>query len=399
MRGPVFKQKWKRPDGTVVESEHYYGYVYVEEEGGKRRRVRVKLALGLKVSRELYQRYLARAVREQDRREDGHFNTCAEEEKRPLTEHLKGYISALEGNDDTGSYIRRTQARVLRVLDGCGFKMSRDVKPGPVLDYLKLLQTRAGLGVTTRNHYLRAMKSFTAWLVRDGRAAENRLGHLSALNANADRRHERRALTAEEARNVVAAAEAGEVVLGMSGPLRALCYRVALATGLRANEIRSLTWGSFDLGGNPTVTVEAGYSKHRRRDVLPLAADMAQALRRWRLQHGLDDPVFPLPQRTARMLRVDLEAAGIAYRTGAGRDSIGQVADFHALRHTFITNLVRGGVHPKVAQTLARHCTISLTMDHYAHLEALEQRSALDVLPDLGTMGGGEEVKATGTDE
>ncbi len=99
------------------------------------------------------------------------------------------------------------------------------------------------------------------------------------------------------------------------------------------------------------------------------------------------------------MLRVDLEAAGIAYRTGAGRDGAGQVADFHALRHTFITNLVRGGVHPKVAQALARHSTITLTMDHYAHLEALEQRSALEVLPGLGGAAGQEEVKATGTGE
>ena len=44
------------------------------------------------------------------------------------------------------------------------------------------------------------------------------------------------------------------------------------------------------------------------------------------------EPIFKLPYRTnsARMLRGDLEAAGIAYKDDAGR-----VADFHALRHTF----------------------------------------------------------------
>lgn len=394
MASPVFRQKWKRAGGRVVPSRHYYACVYVVGEGGRRRRVRVKLAETKVASLALYEKHMAGEVAEQARSEGGHFKTYADQQKRPVREHVEDYISELEGNDDTRGYVRRTQSRVMRVLEGCGFEMVGQVKPGPVLEYLKRLQTRGGLSTTTRNHYLRAIKSFTAWLVRDGRAGENRLGHLSALNPNADRRHERRALTADEARDLVAAAERGETVLGVSGPLRALCYRLALTTGLRRNEIRSLTWGSFDLGGNPTVTVEAGYSKHRRRDVLPLAADMAQALRRWRLQHGLDDPVFPLPHRTAEMLRVDLEGAGIAYR-----DSSGRVVDFHALRHTFITNLVRGGVHPKVAQTLARHSTIGLTMDHYAHLEALEQRSALDVLPDLGTMGGGEEVKATGTDE
>lgn len=42
--------------------------------------------------------------------------------------------------------------------------------------------------------------------------------------------------------------------------------------------------------------------------------------------------------KTAKMLRADLTDAGIEYRDGSGR-----VVDFHALRHTFITNLTRGG--------------------------------------------------------
>ena len=36
------------------------------------------------------------------------------------------------------------------------------------------------------------------------------------------------------------------------------------------------------------------------------------------------------------------------------RNRAGLVADFHALRHTLITNLATGGVHPKVAQALGR---------------------------------------------
>jgi len=37
------------------------------------------------------------------------------------------------------------------------------------------------------------------------------------------------------------------------------------------------------------------------------------------------------------------------------RDAAGRVADFHALRHTYISRLVRSGVNVKVAQELARH--------------------------------------------
>ena len=39
------------------------------------------------------------------------------------------------------------------------------------------------------------------------------------------------------------------------------------------------------------------------------------------------------------------------------------MADFHALRHTFVSNLANS----KMAQPLARHSTITLTMDRYTH--------------------------------
>ena len=48
------------------------------------------------------------------------------------------------------------------------------------------------------------------------------------------------------------------------------------------------------------------------------------------------------------MLRDDLEAAGIPYV-----DAAGLYADFHALRHSFVSLITKGGVHPKIAQRLA----------------------------------------------
>ena len=100
-----------------------------------------------------------------------------------------------------------------------------------------------------------------------------------------------------------------------------------------------------------------------------------------------DTLAFTMPAYTARMIQADLEAAGIPYCDAAGR-----YADFHSLRHTFITNLVRGGVHPAVAQTLARHSTITLTMNRYTHIMHSQQVAALAKLPDLSMR------HATGTD-
>ena len=58
--------------------------------------------------------------------------------------------------------------------------------------------------------------------------------------------------------------------------------------------------------------------------------------------------------------------------------------DFHALRHQFLSDLAQSGVHPKVAQELARHSTISLTMDRYSHVLDGQKTEALESLPSLG---------------
>jgi integrase len=157
----------------------------------------------------------------------------------------------------------------------------------------------------------------------------------------------------------------------------------ALATGLRASELRSLTPSSFDLRdlGKARVAVEAAYSKHRRRDVLPIRRDLAEAIARFTEGRPPAEPLFPdLPQRTAEMLRVDLDNAKpwIPYCDAAGRR-----VDFHSLRTTYITRLARAGVPPAVAKELARHSTITLTIDHYTDVAEGDERAALDRLPAL----------------
>src|SRR5215472_13523565 len=94
------------------------------------------------------------------------------------------------------------------------------------------------------------------------------------------------------------------------------------------------------------------------------------------------------------MVRADLETVGIPYHDEGGR-----VFDFHALRHQFISSLEAAGVHPKVAQILARHSSITLTMDRYTHLGLLNQTAALEMLPALPIRERhAEPLAATGTD-
>ena len=64
-----------------------------------------------------------------------------------------------------------------------------------------------GLSLQTCNHALRAVKSFTRWMVADRRASEDALAHLKAFNVQTDRRQP--AMVADVAAAAAEAAAAG----------------------------------------------------------------------------------------------------------------------------------------------------------------------------------------------
>ena len=92
-----------------------------------------------------------------------------------------------------------------------------------------------------------------------------------------------------------------------------------------------------------------------------------------------------------------METADIDYQDEAGR-----VADFHALRHSFITNVVKSGATVKESQTLARHSKAELTLGVYTHIGISDERRALDKMPTLtspATKSNQGAALKTGTDD
>src|SRR5262249_27186859 len=131
-----------------------------------------------------------------------------------------------------------------------------------------------------------------------------------------DRRRDRRPFTVEELRGLLDAARSGPDRFDMAGSERALCYWLAAETGLRSNELRTLTRASFTLGNKPSVAVQAAYSKRRRQDTLLLRPALAEALRCFLATKTPKAAVFRIPidrKDAAAMFRADVEAAGIAY--------------------------------------------------------------------------------------
>ena len=65
------------------------------------------------------------------------------------------------------------------------------------------------------------------------------------------------------------------------------------------------------------------------------------------------------------------------------RDSDGRYADFHALRHSYLSRLGRSGASPKAMQRLARHTTVDLTLGRYTHANLYDLAGAVNGLPAL----------------
>lgn len=360
---------------------------------------------------------------------------------RPLAEHLEDYRRYLAAQGDVAQHVQETVRQCAAILDGCRFVLAADLDPDAVVEWLAELRTdhelpelvaesysvaevatiagiqvdsvrlairrralpavqtvtgrrefvvsrqdlvawlaqrprHRGASIETSNHYLRAVKGFAAWLRK--KVKSNPLEDLEALNAETDRRRVRRALTQEQVVRLLAAVRG--VVAGLDAAARRLLYHTALRTGLRAGELASLTPRSLVLTAPFSVTVLAGYSKHRRQDVLPLRADLAAELQAYSAGRDPGAPLWPgsWPDEGAAMLRVDLAVAGIPER-----DEHGHVVDFHALRHTFVSQLVESGCPPKVAQMLARHSSITLTYDRYTHLNVMDAVKDLENLPSV----------------
>ena len=383
----VFKRGGKRNRG---------GYYYVAYKDHTGRRITkcartTDKAAAERIAAKLESDAALRRDRVIDPKTDGY----RDHEARPLTDHLADLKTHLLAKGNTKKHARETHAKALCVLELAKMGHISDLSASRTQAAIAEIRD-GGVSLRTCNAYLRAIKSFSRWLVRDGRAPSDPLAHLSAYNADTDPRYVRRDLSADELAHLIRAAEAGPVVKGMNGLDRAMLYRTAAGSGFRVLELRSLRPAGFDLDVEPpTVTVTAAYSKRGREDVQPIPRDLATLLRPWLAAKTDDEPVFAIPMKAAQMLRVDLAAAGIAASDDAGR-----VVDFHSLRHGYVSRIVEGGASVKVAQELARHSTPTLTIGRYAHTRLHDLATAVNGLP-IGETSDHEAaaLQATGTDD
>ncbi len=383
----------------------------------------------LAVDKMAAQAMLNQIVQRVERTKAGLIDPTEGQRKRPLVQHVAEFEKHQANRGINPVHTKGVVSRIKKVLGSQHWKMIGEITADGALDFLGQM-LRDGSSPQTYNHYLRAAKQFTRWLVRERRTPTDPLLHLAGLNVRADRRHDRRALSSEEFHRLVEAARNGKRVEGLPGPDRAMLYILAAWTGFRKSEISSLTPESLRLDDEPpTATIEARHSKHRRKDTLVLHPELARQLREWLAAKPCFDPcqlLFPIsklvpgcPERRAfKMMERDLAAARDNWLDEAEtageraerlrtdylcyRDHRGLFADFHSMRHLFITNLERAGISPKMAQTLARHSDIRLTLGVYTHIEIHDCTLAIQSLPAPpdganGRVGNGHLLQASGT--
>jgi integrase len=171
----------------------------------------------------------------------------------------------------------------------------------------------------------------------------------------------------------------------VSGRWHALVV-TAIYSGLRASELRALTWDHVEFVGDDQVVIkvraradrwndieEVTKSKASNRDVEIAFPYAVNTLRRWRDEEcpkGARNLVFPntkgnvetLPTIHNRGLAPLQRAAGIV------SSKRGPKYGMHSLRHVAASLWIELGYNPKRVQQLMGHSTISMTLDTYTHL-------------------------------
>jgi integrase len=396
-----------------------YTILFADEHGKRRKKIGY---VSKRESERLAMKLEERAAQIRDGLIDPAAEGYRDHEGRPLSDHLTDWTKALEAKGTTPKHVHLFTCRAKRVVallagaklrdidspknakraDLSGFKLALSKWTSSVR--LSDLATQAaqkalatlkaeGLSLATCNHYWTAILGFANWCFDTHRTRENHLRGVSGFNAKEDRRHDRRTISLEELQRLVSVADRGPTFMGISGPARAICYRLAVATGLRYSELASITPESFDWQA-PNVVVAAAYTKNGDPATFSLSSDLADDLAAYVAPLPPGEPIFPLPvDKGAKMLRLDLEAAKIPYR-----DAGGLVFDFHSLRCEMATLADAAGVSPGVVQRLMRHSTLELT-GRYTRPRAVDIETAAAKLPSLKPEADQPEAVAmTGTD-
>ena len=285
----------------------------------------------------------------------------------PISAHLADHLADLTALKRSPKHIAFTRNRITRLCEQCGWKLLRDVTADGFMRWRSAQGDK--LSPKTLNEYLGHLSAFMTWLGRKGHMALHPLKTVGKVETRGQERVKRRALTDDELSRLIS-----------SSGRRGLIYHVAAYTGLRRGEMMALLWADLHLDvAEPFIEARASTTKNKKTATLPLVPELAQALRDFRAQQSsATGKVFRRGIPKPYTMKNDLKACGIPYM-----DELGRHIDFHALRHTFDTNLQIAGLSPRVVMDLMRHSDMRLSAKTYTDTSRLPIFSEIRKLPAL----------------
>ena len=390
------------------------GYWYVSwfDHGGKRR-IKCSRTTDKAAAERIGAKHESDAALRRDRVIDPALDAIAQQSRRTVESHLVDYEAKLQTAGRSAGHVSRTAGFIREVATAAGFDLASDICADGVNRHAQTMQEK-GKAARTIQARIVAIKAFTRWLANNHKLPRDPLASLQRPSIDTTQR-KRRMLRPDEWSWLRLALNSGGQSYGMATAERLLLYAVAIQTGLRSGELRTLTRGRLHLASDPPFVLVPGRSTKNRKDAKQhVTTELAAALRRHVAKKTPVAPVFNMPVETdvAAMLQADLaEARKLYLQAAANADERiereqsdfltvanheGERFDFHALRHTCGAWLALQGEHPKTIQTVMRHSTITLTMDTYGHQLPGQAAEAVAKMPGL-LSDPQQALRATGT--
>lgn len=342
----------------------------------------------------------------------------------PITEHVDAFERSLKAKGRDAQHVSQTVAHVRRLLKMARVKRIPDLEADPIQEAASRLMAEQELSPRTANAALKSLRQFSTWLMKSERTRYDLLHkRLETFNEDVDIRRKRRAMEADEISWLIETTEqAKDFTSRRCGvpPLdRAMLYLAGLGTGYRQGALLTLTPESFHVAESllrPFIRLAARDNKKRKDRDQPIRRDLAMKLRGWLKGRPAGVRVWrPSPHADLSLrFRRDMEGARKAWIEAGStpaeqkrreehptflrysyHDGVRNIfADFHGLRHTGITLVVRSA-GLRVGQAWADHSTPVLTA-RYAHLDLPDEDKALEALPEVATKRTAAKTKRIG---